>query len=40
LAAAFTAFEGANLPIDALTSSLLAALSAGEDFDTLLDKVS
>ena len=40
LAEAFTLFEQGNIPIDNITSSLLAALSAGESFDSLMGKVS
>ena len=40
LAAAFSLFENGEAPIDALTSSLIAALSAGEDFETLISNVS
>lgn len=40
LAAAFSLFENGEAPIDAITSSLLAALSAGEDFETLMSNVS
>ena len=40
LAAAFSLFENGEAPIDALTSSLIAALSAGEDFETLMGNVS
>ena len=39
LAEAFNLFEDGTVPIDAITSSLLAALSAGESFDTLMGKV-
>ena len=40
LAAAFSLFENGEAPIDAITSSLIAALSAGEDFETLMSNVS
>lgn len=40
LAEAFNLFESAKAPIDAITSALLAALSAGESFESLIDKVS
>ena len=40
LASAFTLFENGSIAIDNITNSLLAALSAGENFETLIGNVS